>query len=304
MRTVITRRRGPGRHSSIAQGLTNARSSVSENGHNPRQVVNAGYGQADADAQAGAAVSQDPAACNGNCGTAVTGEAPSATAQASVTPSRSPVVTYVPAGGQATFTRASTSATTEVVTSTSAQVDSPIYFSSSESPDVEASVTFSVAPTSSSPSSSTPPTLTAISSAQSHKVATAVSNSPVLSSPSSPSSSTTSGAQTPVTTATAAKSTTSNTAALAGGLIGGFVGLALLILLVLFVRRRQQRPKDDKLAPSQAFMREQSLYVANGASFARIDSRDGSGSVRAPTPAWMGPRAKTPESARTFLNLD
>ncbi|KAL1758298.1 hypothetical protein FB107DRAFT_207434, partial [Schizophyllum commune] len=289
----------------------------------------AGLGQRSPDVPAGAV-----SPCDANCNSAITTTAASATNTApaagtqTTVRSQSPVVTYAPAGGgQGSFTRASEASTSHEAaetTSTSAEEDSAtdFTFSSAEEngyTDVEASTTFSVAPTSSPAAASDPePTTrsTKSSSDQSERSAYTLSSShPSSAAPLSESSSITSSSAGAAQTSSAATSqpTTSNTAALAGGIIGGLVGLGLLILLVTFVKRRQQRPRSmeiGKLAPSQAFMREnsdaRSRYVANGASFARIDSRDeqGDGSVRAPTPAWMHPRAKTPESTKTFLNLD
>ncbi|KAL1687296.1 hypothetical protein GGG16DRAFT_105139 [Schizophyllum commune] len=257
-----------------------------------------------------------------------TNTAPAAGTQTAVQ-TQSAIFTYAPAGGgQGSFTRASDSSTSSEAaesTSVTAEVDSTAYVETSPAAeesgytDVEASTTFSIAPTSYLAAASDPePTsrFTKSSSGQSGRSAYTLSNShpssaAALSEFSSITSSSAAAAQT--SSAATSQPTTSNTAALAGGIIGGLVGLGLLILLVMFVKRRQQRPRSleiGKLAPSQVFMREnsdaRSRYVANGASFARIDSRDeqGEGSVRAPTPAWMHTRAKTPESTKTFLNLD
>ncbi|KAI5900207.1 uncharacterized protein SCHCODRAFT_02710062 [Schizophyllum commune H4-8] len=330
MRSVLARRRVFGRHSAGAYGLPNARSPIPANVHNAHHARDAGLGLRSRDVPAGAA-----SPCNADCHTGVTTTAASATDTApaagtqTTAQTQSVIFTYAPAGGgQGSFTRASDSSTsTEATeyTSESAGVDSGTYFTTSAATDeivytdVEASTTFSVAPTSFPTADSDPePTTrsTKSSSGQSERTAYTLSSSHTstalsLSEPSSLTSSSAAAAQT--SSAATSQPTTSNTAALAGGIIGGLVGLGLLILLVMFIKRRQQRPRSleiGKLAPSQAFMREnsdaRSRYVANGASFARIDSRDeqGDGTVRAPTPAWMHPRAKTPESTKTFLNLD
>ncbi|KAI4518396.1 hypothetical protein K525DRAFT_208649, partial [Schizophyllum commune Loenen D] len=318
-----------GRHSAGVHGLPNARSLIPANGPDAHHARDVGLGQRSPDVPAGAAMP-----CDANCHTAVSTTATSATNIApaagtqTAAQTQSAIFTYAPAGGgQGSFTRASDSSTsTEAAESTSesAVVDSATYFTASSTEeagytDVEASTTFSVAPSSSPTAASDPkPTTrsTKSSSGQSERSAYTLSSSHTssaapLSEPSSITSSSASAAQT--SSAATSQPTTTNTAALAGGIIGGLVGLGLLILLVIFVKRRQQRPRSleiGKLAPSQAFMREnsdaRSRYVANGASFARIDSRDeqGEGSVRAPTPAWMHTRAKTPESTKTFLNLD
>ncbi|KAL1683580.1 hypothetical protein EV122DRAFT_201161, partial [Schizophyllum commune] len=318
-----------GRHSAGAHDLLNARRPISVLGHSAHHARDAGLGQRSPDVPAGAA-----SPCNADCHTGVTTTAASATNTApaagtqTAVQTQSAIFTYAPAGGgQGSFTRASDSSTSSEAaeyTSESAVVDSATYYttSSAEEPgytDVEASTTLSISPTSSPAAASDPePTTrsTKPSSGQSERTAYTLSSShpssaAPLSDPSSLTSSSAAAAQT--SSAATSQPTTSNTAALAGGIIGGLVGLGLLILLVMFVKRRQQRPRSleiGKLAPSQAFMREnsdaRSRYVANGASFARIDSRDeqGDGSVRAPTPAWMHPRAKTPESTKTFLNLD
>ncbi|KAL1730238.1 hypothetical protein EV714DRAFT_211183, partial [Schizophyllum commune] len=326
-----------GRHSAGVHGLPNARSLIPASGPDAHHARHAGLGQRSPDVPAGAAMPCDGEVSfyTANCHTAVTTAATSATNNApaagtqTAVQTQSAIFTYAPAGGgQGSFTRASDASTsTEAAESTSvtAEVGSTTYVETSPAAeesgytDVEASTTFSIAPTSSPTGDSDPEPTTRTaksSSGQSERSAYTLSSShpssaAPLSSPSSLTSSSAAAAQT--SSAATSQPTTSNTAALAGGIIGGLVGLGLLILLVMFVKRRQQRPRSmeiGKLAPSQAFMREtsdaRSRYVANGASFARIDSRDeqGEGSVRAPTPAWIHPRAKTPESTKTFLNLD
>ncbi|KAI5827663.1 hypothetical protein K523DRAFT_67378 [Schizophyllum commune Tattone D] len=330
MRSALARRRVFGRHSAGVHALLNARSPIPASGPDAHHARDAGLGQRYPDVPAGAAMP-----CDADCHTGVTTTAASATNTApaagtqTAVQTQSAIFTYAPAGGgQGSFTRASDSSTSSEAaesTSVTAEVDSTAYVETSPAAeesgytDVEASTTFSIAPTSYPAAASDPePTsrFTKSSSGQSGRSAYTLSNShpssaAALSEFSSITSSSAAAAQT--SSAATSQPTTSNTAALAGGIIGGLVGLGLLILLVMFVKRRQQRPRSleiGKLAPSQAFMREnsdaRSRYVANGASFARIDSRDeqGEGSVRAPTPAWMHTRAKTPESTKTFLNLD